>query len=199
MELDFIKNILSQSFIIWSFVIFISIIIVNIFPFMFIVYPHIIVFLGVFLFKEFWVEWYFLYLLLILWSIIWEIISYYLWYIYWKKILNNNIFHKFGLKKITKKIHNNKYKTIFFWKLTPGLFGFIPISYWMLKVEFIYFFVFNTIITIFSISYVFLISYFSIEIFDKYFWKYLLYFILFLIIIYLIISILRNKKKIIKS
>ncbi|MBS8122087.1 VTT domain-containing protein [Candidatus Vampirococcus lugosii] len=198
MELEIIKNFLLENFWIGNLTVFIAVILANTFPIMFFVYPYLIIFLGVFLSKNFG-DWYITYFLLLIGSILGESISYFFGYKYGDKLIKNKLFKNDKSQKILNKILNNKFKTIFFGKITPGIFGIIPIFCGILKINFTFFFFTNLLISILAVSYIFGFLYFGIEIFEKYFGENIMYIIIYIIIIYLIYLFFKNRKEIIKN
>lgn len=154
MELiEIIKNFLLNNIEYWYIVIFLLIIIVNIFPVAFFIYPQIILIFAIFLVENTSL-WYFMIIVLILWSLIWESISYFLWKILWKKILNKRKKDKKYITKFIISIKKNPIKTIFIWKFTPVIFAFIPLLSWITKINFFKFFIINAITTICAILYI---------------------------------------------
>ncbi len=196
---EIIKEFLLNNIAYWYYVIFFLIIIVNIFPVAFFVYPQIILILAVFLVENSPI-WYSMIIVLIIWSLIWESISYFLWKILWKKILNKRKEQKKYIKKIIVSIKKNPIKTIFVWKFTPIIFTFIPLVSGITKINFFKFLLVNSIATTLSILYIsFIVLIWLKSINFILFQENYLLIILSLILIMLVLFYIVKKKKSWKS
>ena len=184
---------ISQHIYLWLGLIFGWMLVTNIFPIMFFVLPEIFIFLWIFLAK--FLPWYIPYLSIVLWAIIWEWINFYLWYKYWEKILEKKFFQKDLVKTYIEKLKNNPVKTLVIWKLIPGVIWIIPILSWVIKMNPWKFMITNSVMVAFSIFNMFLIWYFWISIFEKYFWPKVYIVIWILLVILLIYHAIKIIKK----
>jgi len=186
-------NFVSKHIYLWLGLIFGWMLVTNIFPVMFFVLPEIFIFLWIFLSK--FLPWHIPYLSIVLWAIIWEWINFYLWYKYWEKILEKKFFQKDLVKTYIKKLKNNPIKTLVIWKLIPGVIWIIPILSWVIKMNPWKFMITNSVMVAFSIFNMFLIWYFWISIFEKYFWPKVYIVIWILLVILLIYHAIKIIKK----
>ena len=151
-----LQNFASNHVELWLFITFVWMIISNIVPITFVLYPDIFVFLGIFLaikFFPWWIPW----LALIFWALIWEIISYFIWYKYGIKLLEKNFFQKKNIKILIRKLKSNQVKMLIIWKLIPAIVRFIPVLAGAIKMDFKKFLFYDFLMIIFGISYLFLV------------------------------------------
>ena len=167
--IDFLNNFLLNHSFLWLIIIFFALIITNIFPVMFFVLPDIFIYLWLFLVKNGQI-WYIPYLVIVFWAIIWEWINYFIWYKFWKKLLKESYMENEKIKKWIEKIRKNPIKNIAIWKLIPGIIWLIPLLAGFLKIDFIKFFIVNSIMVFVSIAIVFLWYFGVLSILEKYFW-----------------------------
>jgi len=189
-------QILSQNNIsIWLAIMFFWMIIANIFPIMFILYPDIFIFLWIFLATKF-LPWWIPYLLLIIWAFIWESISYFIWYKYWEKILQHKLIkNNKKVIKILEKIKENQVKTLVIWKLVPGIVRIIPVISGAIKMDLKKFLLFNFLMIVYWISYLFIVWIIGLKIALHFLWEKAWYIIIPLVIIYIFYEYLKRRRK----
>lgn len=181
--------------ILGNIVVFILIIISNIFPLMFFILPDIAVFLWIFIAKKITV-WYIPYILLIVWAFIWEFISYLIWYKYWYKILEHKYLQKDLLQNWIQKLKKNPIKILILWKITPWITRFIAVLSWCLKTDIKKYAIINLIMLIYSISFMFVVWLVWINFLWKYIKEdYIWYSIFWILILYAIYHIYQMIKR----
>ena len=192
--LENLQLLAQHNITLWIFITFFWMIIANIFPIMFFIYPDIFIFLWIFLATKFLPVW-IPYILLILWAFIWETISYFIWYKYGDKILT----HKFikNNKKIielVEKIKKNQVKTLIIWKLIPGVVRLIPVVSWAIKMDLKKFLIVNFLMIVYGITYLFVVWLVWFKIAFKFLWEKAWYLLIVIVVWYLIFEYVRRRK-----
>lgn len=174
------------------FIIFIVFIVINIFPLMFFLVPEIFI-LAVFWLCVSWkISFLYWFLAMFLWSVLWETFSYYLWY----RWINIDKYKNQKLNDFFIHFKKNEVKYLIIWKLLPFITWLIPVLAWIIKMNFIKFFIINTFIVFYSLFITFIFLYFWNKVIDKYFFEYKFEIVLFIFVILFIslfIKIYKNK------
>ena len=170
-------------------------IIANIFPVMFFLYPDIFIFLWIFLATKF-LPWWIPYLLLIIWAFIGETISYFIWYKYWEKILN----HKFiknnqKIIKLVEKIKKNQIKTLIVGKLIPWVVRIMPVVSWAIKMDLKKFLIINFLMIVYGITYLFVVWLVGFKIALHFLGEKAWYLLIVLVVWYLVFEYVRRRKE----
>ena len=172
---------------------FVWMIIANIVPITFVLYPDIFVFLGIFLASKFfpwWIPW----LVLIFWAFLGEIISYYIGYKFWVKILEKDFFQKENVKSWIDKLKKNQVKTLLMWKLIPWIVRIIPVLAGSIKMDFKKFLFYDFLMIVYWISYLFLVWIVGLKVALHFFWDRVWYVFPILVIWYLLWEYFKNNK-----
>jgi len=188
-----LQNFASSHIELGLLITFVWMIIANIVPITFVLYPDIFVFLGIFLatkFLSWWIPW----LILIFAALIGEIISYFIWYKYWVKVLEKDFFQKENVKPWIEKLRNNQIKTLIIGKMLPGVVRFIPILAGAIKMDFKKFLIYDFLMIVYGISYLFLVWIVGLKVALHFFWEKVWYIFPILVIGYLVWEYYKNRK-----
>ncbi len=188
-----LENFSSDHILLWLIVLFFWMLISNIIPITFIIYPDIFVFLWIFIAAKL-LPWRIPWIILIIWAFIWETISYFIWLKYWKKILKHKFFKNKKTNIRISKLKKNQTKTFIVWKLIPWIVRFIPFFAWIIKFDFNKFLILDFLMIIYWISYLFIVRLVWIKIAINFLWDIVRIILPIIIIIYLIVEYHRNKK-----
>jgi len=186
MDIHFLQQIAQNNIILWEFIIFFWILITNIVPIMFFLYPDVFIFIAVFIVKQNLLVWYVPFIILIFWAWIGEIISYYIWRKYWVKILDYKIFQKDISKKWVEKLKKNSVKTFIIWKVLPAVGWFIPVLSWIIKMDPRKFVILDLIMITIAISGVYFTWIIWAHFLQKWFWIKIWFILWAIFIIYII-------------
>lgn len=186
MDIHFLQQIVQNNIVLWEFIIFFWILITNIVPIMFFVYPDVFIFISVFIVKQNLLVWYVPFIILIFWAWIGEIISYYIWRKYWVKILNYKFFQKDISKKWIEKLKKNSVKTLIIWKVLPAIGWFIPVLSWITKMDPKKFVILDLIMIVVAISGVYFTWLIWAHFLQKWFWTKIWFILWTIFIVYII-------------
>jgi len=193
--LEHLQILAQNNIIVWLIITFIGMIIANIFPIMFFLYPDIFIFLWIFLATKF-VPVRVPYILLIIWAFIGETISYFIGYKYWDKILT----HKFiqnneKIIKFVEKLKNNQVKTLVIGKLIPWIVRVIPVISWAIKMDLKKFLIINFFMIVYGITYLFIVWLVWFKLALHFLGEKAWYLLIVIVIWYLIFEYIRRKRK----
>ncbi len=186
MDFHSIQVFATNHIILWQLVIFFWILITNIVPLMFFIYPDVFIFISVFLIKNRILPWYIPWWLLIIWAFIWEYISFYIWKKYWIHILDHKFFQKGLSKKWIGKLKENWIKTLIIWKMLPWIWWFIPVLSGITKLDTKKFLILDFIMILYGISLVFFSWLLWLNVAEEWFGKKVWFIIWWILIIYII-------------
>ncbi len=186
MDFHSIQVFATNHIILWQLVIFFWILITNIVPLMFFIYPEIFIFISIFLVKNWILPWYSSWWLLIIWAFIWEYISFYIWKKYWIHILDHKFFQKGLSKKWIGKLKENWIKTLIIWKMLPWIWWFIPVLSGITKLDTKKFIFWDFIMITCAISTVFFSWLVWLHFAEEWFGKKVWFIIWWILIIYII-------------
>jgi len=200
MDINTIQTFAMNHLILWQLVVFFWILLTNIVPVMFFLYPDIFIFISIFLVKKWILMWYIPWWLLIVWAFIWEYISFYIWKKYWVHILEHKYFQKDISKKWIKKLEQNWVKTLIIWKVLPWIWWFIPVLSGITKMDTKKFLFWDFVMITYAVSAVFFSWLLWLHFAEQWFGKKVWFIIWWLLIVYIIwhliyeFKIKKNKK-----
>ncbi len=193
--MDFINIIWNNHFLIYAFA-FLGMLISNLFPIMFFLFPEIIITWAIYLQKQGNVSVYLVFIFLLIWAIIWETISYFIW----KNIKKEKLYKYFkqeNVEKIENIFHAHHKKSIIIGKILPGITWLVPVFFWFIKYDFKNFFILNSLMIFYSLATFFATIFIWFSLFDYYLKEYSIY--LFLAIIFFFVFSHLYKKISIKN
>ncbi len=182
--LEILQNYINLHPYVGLIIVFIGIIITNIFPVMIFVYPDIFIFLGLFLAVKFF-PWYVVWVVLVFGAFIWEIISYFIWSNFWNKILKFKFFQNQKIIEWIANMKNNSGKYFLIWKLIPGVVRVAPVVAWIIKMEIKKFLLLDFIMIIYGITYFFVVWLIGFNMLQHFLGDYVWYVVSFIILAYI--------------
>jgi len=171
---------------------FVWMLISNVFPFMFFVFPEIIITSAIYHSTENLNSIYIIFIFSLFWAIIWETISFFI-----GKNINSNFLYKYikqdKLKKLTDIFTKHGTKSIITWKLLPWITWFVPVFFGFIQYEFKKFFLLNSIMILYSLLIFFILIKSLFVLTDLYLSDYKLTIFIIIIAIFIILHLFKNK------
>lgn len=191
--MDFINIIWNNPILIYAFA-FLWMLISNLFPIMFFLFPEIIITWVIYLWKQGNLSIYLIFFFCLIGAIIWETISYFIW----KKLKKEKLYKYFkqeNIEKIEQIFHTHHKKSIIIWKMLPWITWLVPVFFWFIKYDFKKFFILNSLMIFYSLATFFATIYIWFSLFDYFFKEYSLYLFLLLISFFVFTHIYKKIKK----
>ncbi|MDD5213535.1 MAG: VTT domain-containing protein [Candidatus Gracilibacteria bacterium] len=190
--MDFINIIGNNPFLIYAFAFF-GMLISNLFPIMFFLFPEIIITSVIYLSGERKVSIYMIFVFCLVGAIIGETMSYFIG----KHIKKEKLYKYFkqeNIEKIEAIFHTHHKKSIIIGKMLPGITWLVPVFFGFIKYDFKKFFILNSLMIFYSLATFFATIFIGFSIFEYFFKEYSLYLFIILIIIFVFPHIYKKVK-----
>lgn len=173
---------------------FIWMLVSNLFPIMFFLFPEIIITSSIYLSSETHISIYLVFLFSLFWAIIWETISFFIWK-HIKKDFLYKFFKKENVDKLKDIFHKHHKKSIIIGKMMPGITWLVPVFFGLIHYDFKKFFILNSLMILYSLATFFFSIVVWFSIFDMYFSEYKIHLFIILLIFFVSVPLYKKFRK----